>query len=144
MVDLILQGVRGSEDENAARADRDFLGGFRIAADALSLLPDRKAPGFPEVASVFGKAGRAATATDPAPVEMFETIINLRPEDQWRPGVTVDSLTAEMDKALQFPGISNACHHMNPASKPAGRRPAVGSSAWRTPSRGYPRYARAR
>src|SRR5271163_2374078 len=108
MVDLILQGVRGSEDENAARADRDFLGGFRIAADALSLLPDRKAPGFPEVASVFGKAGRAATATDPAPVEMFETIINLRPEDQWRPGVTMDSLTAEMDKALQFPGVSNA------------------------------------
>jgi hypothetical protein len=44
MVDLILQGVRGAEDENAARADRDFLGGFRIAADALSLLPDRKAP----------------------------------------------------------------------------------------------------
>jgi Cu(I)/Ag(I) efflux system membrane protein CusA/SilA len=63
---------------------------------------------FPEVASVFGKAGRAATATDPAPVEMFETIINLKPEDQWRPGVTVDTLTAEMDKALQFPGISNA------------------------------------
>src|SRR6202043_3886156 len=63
---------------------------------------------FPEVASVFGKAGRAATATDPAPVEMFETIINLKPEDQWRPGVTVDTLAAEMDKALQFPGVSNA------------------------------------
>src|SRR4029077_3624443 len=46
--------------------------------------------------------------TDPAPLEMFETIINLKPEDQWRPGVTVDTLTAEMDKALQFPGISNA------------------------------------
>ena len=57
---------------------------------------------------MFGKAGRAATATDPAPVEMFETIINLKPEDQWRHGVTVDSLTAEMDKALQFPGISSA------------------------------------
>ena len=69
---------------------------------------DRIIKGFPEVASVFGKAGRAATATDPAPVEMFETIINLKPEDQWRPGVTVDSLTADMDKALQFPGISNA------------------------------------
>src|SRR5438132_1519896 len=69
---------------------------------------DRIIKSFPEVASVFGKAGRAATATDPAPVEMFETIINLRPEDQWRPGVTVDTLTAEMDKALQFPGISNA------------------------------------
>jgi Cu(I)/Ag(I) efflux system membrane protein CusA/SilA len=69
---------------------------------------DRIIKGFPEVASVFGKAGRAATATDPAPVEMFETIINLKPEDQWRPGVTIDSLTAEMNKALQFPGVSNA------------------------------------
>src|SRR5437667_12576968 len=69
---------------------------------------DRIIKSFPEVASVFGKAGRAATATDPAPVEMFETIINLKPEDQWRPGVTVHTLTAEMDKALQFPGISNA------------------------------------
>jgi Cu(I)/Ag(I) efflux system membrane protein CusA/SilA len=69
---------------------------------------DRIIKSFPEVESVFGKAGRAATATDPAPVEMFETIINLKPEDQWRPGVTVDTLTAEMDKALQFPGVSNA------------------------------------
>ncbi len=63
---------------------------------------------FPEVESVFGKAGRAATATDPAPTEMFETIINLKPESQWRPGVTIDSLIQEMDKALQFPGVSNA------------------------------------
>jgi len=69
---------------------------------------DRIIKGFPEVASVLGKPGRAATATDPAPVEMFETIINLKHEDRWRPGVTVDALTAEMDKALQFPGISNA------------------------------------
>jgi Cu(I)/Ag(I) efflux system membrane protein CusA/SilA len=69
---------------------------------------DRIIKGFPEVASVFGKAGRAATATDPAPVEMFETVINLKPEDQWRPGVTIDSLTADMNKALQFPGVSNA------------------------------------
>jgi copper/silver efflux system protein len=63
---------------------------------------------FPEVASVYGKAGRASTATDPAPSEMFETIINLRPKEEWRPGVTVESLTAEMDRALQFPGVSNA------------------------------------
>ena len=63
---------------------------------------------FPEVLSVFGKAGRAGTATDPAPIEMFETIINLKPEDQWRPGMTVDKLIQEMDKALQFPGVSNA------------------------------------
>jgi len=63
---------------------------------------------FPEVESVFGKSGRAATATDPAPTEMFETIVNLKPESQWRPGVTIDSLIAEMDRALQFPGVSNA------------------------------------
>src|SRR4030081_2410072 len=63
---------------------------------------------FPEVASVYGKAGRAETATDPAPTEMFETIVNLKPKTQWRPGLTVDGLIAELDKALQFPGISNA------------------------------------
>ena len=63
---------------------------------------------FPEVESVFGKAGRAGTATDPAPTEMFETIINLKPAAAWRAGVTVDSLIREMDKALQFPGVANA------------------------------------
>jgi Cu(I)/Ag(I) efflux system membrane protein CusA/SilA len=63
---------------------------------------------FPEVASVYGKAGRAETATDPAPLEMFETVINLKPETAWRPGVTVDTLIAEMDAALQFPGIANS------------------------------------
>ena len=63
---------------------------------------------FPEVESVWGKAGRAATATDPAPTEMFETIINLKPEAQWRSGMTLDKLISEMDGALQFPGISNA------------------------------------
>ena len=69
---------------------------------------DRIIKGFPEVESVFGKAGRANTATDPAPTEMFETVINLKPESQWRPGMTTDTLIAELDKALQFPGISNA------------------------------------
>jgi len=63
---------------------------------------------FPEVASVYGKAGRAETATDPAPTEMVETIVNLKPREQWRAGLTVDGLIAEMDKALQFPGVSNA------------------------------------
>ena len=63
---------------------------------------------FPEVASVWGKAGRATTATDPAPTEMFETVINLKPESEWRPGMTVEKLIADMDKALQFPGVSNA------------------------------------
>src|SRR3984893_2753663 len=77
------------------------------AADLLQM-QDRIIKSFPEVASVFGKAGRASTATDPAPTEMYETVINLKPKDEWRPGVTVDSLIAEMDKALQFPGVSNA------------------------------------
>ena len=63
---------------------------------------------FPEVASVWGKAGRAQTATDPAPMEMFETIINLKPKAEWRPGVTTDGLIGELDQALQFPGVSNA------------------------------------
>ncbi|MBX9812169.1 MAG: CusA/CzcA family heavy metal efflux RND transporter [Burkholderiales bacterium] len=63
---------------------------------------------FPEVESVFGKAGRATTATDPAPLEMFETVINLKPESEWRPGMTIDKLIAEMDQAVQMPGVSNA------------------------------------
>ena len=69
---------------------------------------DKIIKSFPEVASVWGKAGRASTATDPAPTEMVETVINLKPEDQWRPGMTVDKLIAEMDRSLQFPGVSNA------------------------------------
>ncbi|MFJ1311895.1 efflux RND transporter permease subunit [Agrobacterium sp. P15N1-A] len=69
---------------------------------------DRIIKSFPEVETVFGKAGRALTATDPAPTEMFETIITLKPKSEWRPGVTIDSLKQEMDAALQFPGVSNA------------------------------------
>ncbi len=69
---------------------------------------DKILKSFPEVESVFGKAGRAATATDPAPLEMFETVINLKPESEWRKGMTVDKLIDEMDKAVQMPGISNA------------------------------------
>jgi copper/silver efflux system protein len=69
---------------------------------------DRIIKSFPEVASVFGKAGRAMTATDPAPVEMTETVINLKPTSEWPAGKTVDQLIAEMNAALQFPGVSNA------------------------------------
>ncbi len=69
---------------------------------------DKIIKGFPEVASVFGKAGRANTATDPAPLEMTETVINLKPENEWRPGMTIDKLIAELDQALQIPGVSNA------------------------------------
>src|SRR5436190_3055175 len=77
-------------------------------AGELMQTQDRIIRSFPEVASVYGKAGRAATATDPAPSEMFETVINLKSKEEWRPGMTVDGLIAEMDKALQFPGVSNA------------------------------------
>lgn len=63
---------------------------------------------FPEVAQVFGKAGRAETATDPAPMEMFETVINLKPESQWRPGMSVEKLKNEMNDALQIPGVANS------------------------------------
>ena len=69
---------------------------------------DKIIKSFPEVLSVWGKAGRASTATDPAPTEMFETVINLKPESEWRPGTTLDKLIAEMDRSLQFPGVSNA------------------------------------
>ncbi len=75
------------------------------------------------MASVWGKAGRAATATDPAPTEMFETVINLKPESEWRPGMTIDKLIAEMDKALQFPGVSQRLDHADQgAHRHAGDR----------------------
>ncbi|MBL0207946.1 MAG: efflux RND transporter permease subunit [Propionivibrio sp.] len=69
---------------------------------------DKIIKSFPEVTSVYGKAGRANSATDPAPTEMFETVINLKPESEWRPGMTTDKLIAELDKALQFPGVANS------------------------------------
>ena len=63
---------------------------------------------FPEVHHVFGKIGRAETATDPAPLSMIETTIMLKPESEWRPGMTVDKLTDEMNAAIQIPGLTNA------------------------------------
>ncbi|MEK9137688.1 MAG: CusA/CzcA family heavy metal efflux RND transporter, partial [Bacteroidota bacterium] len=63
---------------------------------------------FPEVHHVFGKIGRAETATDPAGLDMIETTIMLKPESEWRPGMTVDKLIDEMDRAIQFPGLTNA------------------------------------
>jgi Cu(I)/Ag(I) efflux system membrane protein CusA/SilA len=63
---------------------------------------------FPEVVSVFGKAGRANTATDPSGFDMFETTIVLKPESEWRPGLTMEKLIAEMDHAVRFPGLTNS------------------------------------
>src|SRR5450755_4765514 len=68
---------------------------------------DRLIKTVPEVATVFGKAGRADTATDPAPLEMFETTIQFKARDQWRPGMTPDKLVAELDRIVQVPGLSN-------------------------------------
>ena len=68
---------------------------------------DRLIKTVPEVATVFGKAGRAETATDPAPIEMFETTIQFKPRDQWRPGMTADKLVEELDRVVKVPGLSN-------------------------------------
>jgi Cu(I)/Ag(I) efflux system membrane protein CusA/SilA len=79
------------------------------AAKAGELLQqtDRMIRTVPEVAHVFGKAGRADTATDPAPLEMFETTVTFKPRDQWRPGMTPRRLRAELDRAVQVPGLTN-------------------------------------
>ena len=68
---------------------------------------DRLIKTVPEVASVYGKAGRAETATDPAPLEMFETTIQFKPREQWRAGMTPDKLVQELDRIVQVPGLSN-------------------------------------
>ena len=79
------------------------------AAKAAELLQqtDRLIKTVPEVKTVFGKAGRAETATDPAPLEMFETTIQFRPRSEWRPGMTPERLVEELDRAVQVPGLSN-------------------------------------
>ena len=69
---------------------------------------DRIIASFPEVHHTFGKVGRAETATDPAPLSMIETTITLKPESEWREGMTMEKLVHELDKAIQFPGLTNA------------------------------------
>ena len=78
------------------------------AARALLQQTDKLIRTVPEVERVFGKAGRAESATDPAPIEMFETVIKLKPRDQWRPGMTPERLKAELDARVKLPGVSNA------------------------------------
>jgi Cu(I)/Ag(I) efflux system membrane protein CusA/SilA len=68
---------------------------------------DRLIKSVPEVATVFGKAGRAETATDPAPLEMFETTIQFKPREQWRDGMTSDKLVQELDRVVRVPGLTN-------------------------------------
>ncbi|MBY3377533.1 efflux RND transporter permease subunit [Rhizobium laguerreae] len=121
LVALVILGVTvwpaqhiGSEfmpnlDEGTLMYMPTTLPGISVTKAAeLMQTQDRIIKSFPEVQSVFGKAGRALTATDPAPTEMFETIITLKPKSEWRAGVTTESLKQEMDAALQFPGVSNA------------------------------------
>ena len=69
---------------------------------------DKIIKSFPEVESVFGKIGRAETATDPAPLTMIETTIQLKPQEEWREGMTPDKLVEEMNSAIQIPGLTNA------------------------------------
>jgi Cu(I)/Ag(I) efflux system membrane protein CusA/SilA len=76
-------------------------------ASELLQVTNRMIKTVPEVARVFGKAGRAETATDPAPMEMFETTIQLKPREQWRPGMTPEMLVAELDRAVKVPGLAN-------------------------------------
>ena len=75
---------------------------------ALTQKTDKIIKSFPEVETVFGKGGRANTATDPAPLGMIETIISLKPKNQWRKGVTYESLMQELEDALQVPGLVNS------------------------------------
>jgi Cu(I)/Ag(I) efflux system membrane protein CusA/SilA len=77
-------------------------------ASRLLQMQDRMLKTFPEVEWVFGKAGRAETSTDPAPFSMGETTVMLKPESQWRPGMTWEKLVDEMDKKIRLPGVANA------------------------------------
>src|SRR5499425_1165254 len=76
-------------------------------ASALMQEQDRIIRSFPEVATVFGAVGRSDSATDNAPLDMYDTTIMLKPREQWRPGVTYEELIREMDEKLQFPGLTN-------------------------------------
>jgi len=76
-------------------------------AAQLAQLTDRMIKTVPEVAHVFGKAGRADTATDPAPLEMFETMVTFKPRSEWRPGMTPEKLRLELDRAVHVPGLTN-------------------------------------
>jgi Cu(I)/Ag(I) efflux system membrane protein CusA/SilA len=76
-------------------------------ASALLQRTDRLIKSVPEVETVFGKAGRADTATDPAPLTMFETTIQFKPRDEWREGMTPDMLVEELDRVVQVPGLAN-------------------------------------
>lgn len=96
-------------DEGALLYMPTTLPGISVAkASATLRTQDSILASFPEVETVFGKAGRAGTATDPAPLDMFETTITLKPEREWRPGMTSESLVAAMDSAVRTAGVTNS------------------------------------
>ena len=111
---VIPLGKLGSEfmpelDEGDLMYMPTTLPGLSIGkAQELLQQTDRLIKTIPEVKQVFGKIGRAETATDPAPLTMIETIIQLKPKDQWRPGMTTQKLIAELDATVKFPGVTNA------------------------------------
>lgn len=84
-------------------------------AEAAALLQttDKLIKSVPEVASVFGKTGKAETATDSAPLEMVETTIQLKPEDQWRPGMTIDKIIEELDRTVRLPGLVTSGYRLS-------------------------------
>jgi Cu/Ag efflux pump CusA len=118
LAQAMLAMTRSSSADQNPSAGAGFARSTWSAASAVSVTPAETAsaptPGrsinTPNI-SRAARLRRSGERGEKARVEMFETMINLKPENQWRPGVTVDALTAEMDKALQFPGISNAWSH---------------------------------
>jgi Cu(I)/Ag(I) efflux system membrane protein CusA/SilA len=95
-------------DENDLLYMPTTLPGLSVGkAGELLQQTDRLIKSVPEVDTVFGKAGRAETATDPAPMEMFETVIRFKPRSQWRPGMTPEKLVQELDAAVRIPGLTN-------------------------------------
>ena len=100
---------------------------------------DRLIKTVPEVERVFGKAGRADTATDPAPLEMFETTIQFKPREQWRSGMTADKLVEELDRVVKVPGLSQRLGAAHPQPhRHAGHRHQVLRWASRWPGRTCP------
>ena len=106
---MVLLGVNIDHVATLRQARLGYDPDVLSAAKAAELLQqtDRLIRTVPEVKSVFGKAGRAETATDPAPLEMFETTIQFKPRDQWRPGMTPEKLTQALDDAVKVPGLAN-------------------------------------
>ena len=117
-------------DEGAPALHADHATGLSVTeAERLLQVQDRLIRTFPEVERVFGKAGRAETSTDPAPLSMFETVILLKPHREWRPGLTTEKLVEEMNARLSIPGCLerlDLAHQGAPGHADHGIRTPVG------------------